>query len=189
MSLYNSKLKKRIVSILAILCVALMITFWTGKSPEVLNAEQEKLVEPVAQAATENLAWNCRIINGNGQAVELRDLYNKKPVCLLFWMPWSRDSLQQLETLASLYDAYGKDVYIAAVSFDRNWNEVFDAVRGKNYPFPIYLAPITIADDYRVYHVPVVFWIEKGGQIMSRDENILEKKEMMYKFERLLQSR
>ena len=177
--------KNIIVAILAIVCIVLLLVFWKGKDPDVLNAEQEKMTAPITQAATENLAWNCQLRDGNGQTVEFRDLYNKKPVYLLFWAPWSRESLTQLETISSMYKTYGKDVYFVIVNFDSDSDAAFDVVNQKGYAFPIYMVSVDVTNDYHVYNVPSSFFIRKGGQIMNRDEDVLSEKELQYKFARV----
>lgn len=179
--------KNGILAVLALTCIILMLVFWQGKDPEILDAEQAKMVAPVSQAATENLAWNCQLRDGNGQTVELRDLYNKKPVYLLFWAPWSRESVTQLDTLAPLYKTYGKDVYFVIVNFDSDADAAFDVVNQKKYDFPIYMVSVDVTNDYHVYNVPSSFFIRKGGQIMSRDEEVLGEKDLQYKFARVQQ--
>lgn len=180
------RMKNIIVALLAVTCIVLLIVFWKGKDPDVLEAEQAKMTAPVTQAATENLAWNMNLTDGNGQAVVFRDLYNKKPVYLLFWAPWSRNSVDQLDEVAHFYGQYGKEVYFVVVHFEQDSDAAFATFEQKKYPFPIYMASIDVTNDYHVYNVPVSFFIRKGGQIMSRDEEVLGEKELAYKFARVV---
>lgn len=182
----NSTCKNSILAVLALVLLGLMLTFWTGKDPAVLQAEQEKMVEPVSQEATEMLAWNCLLTDEKGHTLQMRDLYNEKPVYVLFWMPWSRDSIRQIDAIIPIYETYGKDIHVVVAALERSRREALDTARQKQWPFPVYTVPMAAAGDYHVYNVPVSVVISRGGQIKSRDASVLTQRQLAYKIERAL---
>lgn len=182
----NSPRKNRILLALAIFFVAMMITFWVGKDPAVIDAEREAYVDPIAKAETENLAWNCPLTDGDGNTVEMRDLYNEKPVYVVFWMPWSDESIAQLDALAPTYEAYHDKVTIIAVAMDRSRDEALTVATEKQWPMMVYTTPMETAGDYNITSVPTSIVIAKGGQISSRDSSVLTEKQLAYKLERAI---
>lgn len=179
----NSPLKNRILLFFAILFTGLMVTFWVGKDPAVLNAEQEKMVAPVAAADTDHLAWNEPLTDTDGNVTEIKTLYNDKPVYVIFWMPWSDESMAQIDALMPVYERYHEKVHIILVAFERGRKEALSIASQKKWPMPIYTAPMGMASDYGITSVPTSVIIRKGGQIERLDRNVITPKQISYGLE------
>lgn len=179
----NSPLKNCILLFFAILFSGLMITFWVGKDPAVINAEQEKMVAPIAAADTDHLAWNEPLTDTAGKVTEMKTLYNDKPVYVVFWMPWSEESIAQIDGLAATYAAYHEKVHIILVAFERSRKEALAVASQKQWPMPVYTVPMSAAGDYGITSVPTSVIIRKGGQIQNVDPNIVSTKALAYRLE------
>lgn len=179
--------KQNIVAALAVILVILMVTFWVGKDPAIYEAEREQLVEPIAKAETENLAWNCQLTDRDGRTVAMRDLYNAQPVYVVFWMPWSQESIDQIDALQEAYAAYHQKIQIIVVALERGDDqEAFTIAAAKHWPMAVYTTPLSTASDYHITSVPTSLVIAKGGQISSRDTTALTQKQRAYKIERAI---
>lgn len=179
--------KQNIVAALAVILVILMITFWVGKDPAIYEAEREKMVEPIAKAETENLAWNCSLTDRDGRTVAMRDLYNAQPVYVVFWMPWSQESIDQIDALPETYAAYHQKIQLIVVALTRDGDTSAFAIAAANHwPMAVYTTPLATASDYNITSVPTSLVIAKGGQISSRDTAAVTPKQLAYKIERAI---
>lgn len=176
----NHRMKNRILAVLsAVLCV-LMIWFWTGKDENAFSSEEIKQAERISQVETEVLAPNAAMETIDGRDVQMKDLYNKKPVYVFFWMPWSDESKKQLPIIESLYKKYGEQVYFVVVSIGSTKKDAQRFCHQSPYTMPFYTAVIAMASDYNVYEVPLSMMIAKGGTIKSRQTGALTEKELEY---------
>lgn len=176
--------KRIVIYTIAAVLIGLMITFWTGKDPDIAKKEAEKTAKAMMQAETEVLAPNGQIQTIDGRSAELRELYNKKPVYLFFWMPWSDASKQQLPQLQALYDRYGKDIYFVVLSLGSTEQEARTFYQNSSYTMPFYTAPVSLADAYNVYDVPLAVMIQQGGRIQERHSGPVSMQQMAYMLER-----
>ncbi len=176
----NNRVKNRILAVLAGTLCLLMIWFWTGKDENAFSSEEIKQAERISQVETEVLAPDAEMETIDGQNVQMQDLYNKKPVYVFFWMPWSDESKKQLPIIESLYKKYGKQVYFVIVSLGSTKKDAQQFYHQSTYTMPFYTAAMTMASDYNVYEVPLSMIIATGGTIKSRQEGILTEKELEY---------
>lgn len=181
MKKYEDKnIKNKVLAVLAVVFCLLMICFWTGKDENAVSTEDVKAAEEVSQKETEVLAHNAALKTIDGRDVQMRDLYNKKPVYVFFWMPWSEDSKKQLPAIETLYKTYGKDVYFVIVSLGSTEKEARQFYQKSPYTMPFYTAGLAMASDYNVYEVPQSIMIAQGGTIKKRHIGTLPEKELAY---------
>lgn len=176
----NKTIKNRVVAITAVVLCLLMICFWTGKDENAFSSEDIKRAERVSQTEREVLAHNAAMKTIDGRDVQMKDLYNKKPVYVFFWMPWSEEGKKQLAAIEPLYKKYGKDVYFVIVSLGNTQKEAYDFYQKSPYTMPFYTAGLTMASDYNVYEVPQSMMIMQGGTIKKRQVGILSERELEY---------
>ena len=185
MKQYEDKnIKNKVLAVLAVVLCLLMICFWTGKDENAVSTEDVKAAEEVSQKETEVLAHNAALETIDGRDVQMKDLYNKKPVYVFFWMPWSEESKKQLSVIEPLYKKYGKNVYFVVVSLGSTQKEARRFYQKSPYTMPFYTAELAMASDYNVYEVPQSMMIAKGGTIKERHVGTLSEKELAYFIEK-----
>lgn len=181
MKKYEDKnIKNKVLAVLAVVFCLLMICFWTGKDENAVSTEDVKAAEDVSQKETEVLAHNAALKTIDGRDVQMRDLYNKKPVYVFFWMLWSEDSKKQLSVMEPIYKTYGKDVYFVIVSLGSTEKEAQRFYKKSSYTMPFYTSGLAMASDYNVYEVPQSIMIARGGTIKKRHIGTLPEKELAY---------
>ncbi len=176
----NKNIKNKVLAILAVVLCLLMICFWTGKDENAVSTEDVKAAEEVSQKETEVLAHNAALETIDGRDVQMKELYNKKPVYVFFWMPWSEESKKQLPAIESLYKKYGKDVYFVIISLGNTKKEAQQFYQKSPYTMPFYTAELAMASDYNIYEVPQSMMIARGGTIKKRHMGTLSEKELAY---------
>lgn len=180
MSEEKHTIKNKILLGIALLCVLGMVCLWTGKDEQIAKKEDIKIAEEVSLRETEVLAHNAAMETIDGRAVAMRDLYNKKPVYVFFWMPWSDDSKKQLPAIEEAYLEWGRDVYFVIVSVGSTQREARAFFQASSYTMPFYTAALAMARDYNVYEVPQSIIIGKGGTIKKRHIGVMTQHELAY---------
>ncbi len=149
---------------------------WCGDGEEAIAAAAKE----ARRADVEVMTPNVRLERADGTAAELRDLYNEKPVLLVFWMPWSDDSKRQLEEAASLYEEYGRDMHLIMAVLGSDAGEARAYYEEKGYPMPFYTGEISAAGDLNVYEVPQLLVIRRGGAVSARRKGFVPARDLAY---------
>lgn len=137
------------------------------------NARWRQVVE-----SSENVFPDIRLPDPNGDTIALSSLIGKV-ILLSFWASWDQASVSHNLSLKGIYNAYhsrGLEVY--QVSFDSARQEWVNAIEFDELPwinvselsFPVSgVAPVYNLDD-----LPVVFLIDRKGQIVGRNFNRID---------------
>ncbi|MCH4166683.1 MAG: TlpA family protein disulfide reductase [Megasphaera sp.] len=177
-------MKNRILAGLTVICLVLIACFWPGKDENIAKDADKKEAQAITQAETESLARNIILYDQAGKAHKIKDLYNKKPVYLLVWMPWSELSEQQLPVLETLYHQYGQRVYFVILSLGRDDTDVQSFLASHDYDLPFYTTDIENAAAYTISEVPESIMIGQYGQIRERRQGCINQKELSYMIEK-----
>ncbi len=169
-----------LVSVLAAVCVILIGCFWPGKDPAIAEKEDEAAAEEAMVQDVEILAPDCLMQTIDGRHMTMRELYNRKPVCLVFWMPWSDASKAMLPAWEDMYRQYGRDVYFVILSLGSTVKEAQALYHSSPYTMPFYTGDIAIAGEYNVYEVPQCIMIARGGAMRERHTGSMNRRDMEY---------
>lgn len=177
-------MKNKILIVLALICILIMLFFWPGKDEKIAKDADEKEAQYISQMETESLAHNITLYDQSGKDCTMRELYNKKPVYVLFWMPWSELSITQLDILEDVYHRYGHQVYFVILAAGKSEEEMQTFFVNHDYDLPFYTADISAASDYNVNDVPQSLMIARYGQITGRKNGVLDSRELAYMIEK-----
>lgn len=177
-------MKHKILAGLTVICLILIACFWPGKDENIAKEADKKEAQAITQAETESLAQNMILYDQSGKAHQIKDLYNKKPIYLLFWMPWSELNEQQLAELEKVYHQYGRQVYFVILSLGTDDKNVQSFLAAHHYDLPFYTTDIKNASVYNISEVPVSIMIGHYGQIKERRQGYLDSKKLSYMIEK-----
>ena len=177
-------MKNKVIAFLAIVCLVLISLFWPGKDENIAKDADKKEAQEVTKAETESLARNVILCNQDGEDIKIRDLYNEKPVYLLFWMPWSELCLNQLDNVEAIYQQYEGRVYFVILSSEGHEADIQSIIKKRGYDLPFYYADMSVLSEYNVSEVPQSVMISRYGQIHERHQGVLTEKELAYMIER-----
>ena len=184
-------MRNRVVAVIAAIVVAIPIFFWPSVEDGILGKEKlaeeqrEKDAEPIIKAETERLASDGVLTYQGGEKVSLRDRYNEKPVYMLFWMPWSDESLKALDVAHEAYKTYGREVYFIVVSMEYGRGEKDIQAVEAQYDLPFYHGSHEFAREFNAYSVPHAVFIKKNGTIQRHEDAIMTERQLAYALEQL----
>lgn len=173
-------MKKRILAVLALLCLVLMAAYWPGKEKDAFGTADIKAAEEVSRSETEVLAANIQLTAVNGQRTTLQNLYNQKPVCLFFWAPWNGESQKELAALQAVYPQYRQKIQFVPVVLEGDQDQAQAFYQQTACPLPLYMVSPEAADDENVSSLPHLFFICRGGRISEQTTEILTEKQLEY---------
>lgn len=180
----ENTIRNKILFVIAILCAACILLYWPGKDVSIAEKEDIKKAEEAMLSETEMLAPDFVLTAADGHAVKMKDLYNKQPVYLLFWMSGSDACKEQMTAVQRVWNTYGKNVCFAMVSLDGNKQDASAFMQDVLLDRQFYMASVSVADDYGVTAVPSSVLIAKGGQIAGQHTGAMSDRELAYFIEK-----
>lgn len=98
-------------------------------------------------------------------------LGGKKYVLIDFWASWCKPCRNEIPNFKRIHQAYSsKGFEILSISTDKNIDDWKNALEEEHLPWPNFLDPGTIADQYKVKFIPCTFLIDQKGKVVA--ENI-----------------
>lgn len=87
---------------------------------------------------------SVKIKNLKGETVNTADFNNDgKPFVISFWATWCKPCLTEMETMSEIYadwqEKTGIKIFAVSIDDSRNSKRVAPFVKGKNWPFDVYL--------------------------------------------------
>ena len=136
--------------------------------------------------ATGRKAPNFKLVNIDGQYVELDKETGNGPVLLSFWATWCKPCLEEMAEYNKIYVQYkDKGFSLLAISTDteKSVAKVKPYVKSKGYNFPVLLDTNSeVARKYYAQQMPYTVLLDKSGNIvyshlgyMKGDEQKVEK--------------
>lgn len=176
--------KKKIVLFLVLLCLGITVGYLPEPWPYVTTPADIKEAKAVSRSRTETLAHDILMTDRGGDLIQLKTLYNKKPVLLYFWMDWSGSAQKDFPLLEEMYRTYGRDIYFVPVCLHRDANAMHDLSNRWPYDMPVYTAGFKAANECNVYEVPMAIMIMRGGTILDTHKGQLERRWLSYTLEK-----
>ena len=135
-------------------------------------------------------AQNVNIENLKGEKILFSDLIKgDKPVIVSFLATWCKPCLMEMDALKEIKEEWEGKIRIVSISIDdsRSKNKVPSFVKGRNYPFEIYMdSNQELYKKLNVLNVPFLFIFSNGKQVYKHsgyspgDEEYLLEEAMKY---------
>jgi peroxiredoxin len=124
----------------------------------------------------------------NGSPVTLAD-YKGKNIYLNFWASWCDPCKEELPDIENVYQEYKeKDFVVLTVNTGEEKETVKSFIESNAYTFPVLLdAKMDVARQYKTNDIPVSFFINKEGFIVSKKVGLMTGEEMKAAIEGLLE--
>lgn len=172
----TGKQRKAISLILGSICIVVTLFFWPGKDPAIEYEEDRKEQQEISRAETEVLVQNVVLKAQDGSNIKLRNICNDGAVCLLFWMPWSRESDGELQLLQEMEQKYGKQIHFAAISFPESGNrKEKERTESRSFSFPLYMMRLEDSRKLSVYSVPKWIVVSRYGRLIWQQDGVADK--------------
>ena len=131
-------------------------------------------------------APNFKLVNIDGQYVELDKETGNGPVLLSFWATWCKPCLEEMAEYNKIYEQYkeqGFTLFAISTDTEKSVAKVKPYIKSKGYDFPVLLDTNSeAARKYYAQQMPYSVIINKGGNIvythlgyMKGDEKKVEK--------------
>lgn len=118
-------------------------------------------------------AQNINVENLKGENVNFAEIIKSDaPVIVTFWATWCKPCLMEMEALKELKDEWNGKVRVVAISIDdsRSKNKVASLVKGKDFPFEIYLdSNQALYKSMNLTSVPFAFVFVNGKQVYKHN--------------------
>ncbi|MBI5747589.1 MAG: TlpA family protein disulfide reductase [Nitrospinae bacterium] len=153
-------------------------------SPESTDNSKE---EKTAKVSEPKPAQDFTLKDLNGNEVKLSSLKGK-PVIINFWATWCYPCREEIPDLQKSYDENkDKGLVILGVNIKENVSKVSKFSKDYKMTYPILLdIEGTISDAYRVFGIPMSFFIDRDGLIKDSFIGMLTKEDLSKKLAAIL---
>lgn len=153
-------------------------------SPELTDISQE---EKKSQASEPKPAQDFTLKDLNGNEVKLSSLKGKA-VIINFWATWCHPCREEIPDLQRGYDENkDKGLIILGVNIKEKESKVSKFAKDYKMTYPILLdIDGTTSDAYRVFGIPMSFFIDRNGLVKDSFIGMLTKEEISKKLAMIL---
>ena len=131
------------------------------------------------------VAPDIEVFRMDGTAMKLSDLRGKK-VFLNFWATWCPPCQAEMPDIEKMYQTYGEDLEIVAVSHYEAKETVRSFLNSNLYSFPIYLDENAMAaKPYQIISIPNSYFIDQAGVIQVKSEGMMNYGQMEQSYKKL----
>lgn len=126
---------------------------------------------------------DCELEDRNGKKVKLSDIKDK-PIVLNFWASWCGPCKNEMPDFDEVYKEYGKEVEFIMVNLTDGAQETkitaSNFINKEGYSFSIYFdVEQEGAKAYSVMSIPVTYFINKKGEIVSYRKGSIDKNTLL----------
>lgn len=151
------------------------------QAPEITAAQTEKEASPAPDFTFYDLEDGSYTLSD----------FRGKPVILNFWASWCGPCKNEMPEFQTAFDTYGEQIQFLVVNLTdggRETKEVAHAyVEEQGYTFPVYYdSDMAGAQAYGVYAVPVTYFIDGEGNIVTQAMGMLTKEALQQGIDALL---
>ena len=142
------------------------------------------------ETISQNLAPDFTVADAEGKEVMLSD-FRGKGVVLNFWASWCGPCKSEMPHFQEAYDQYGEDVHFLMVNMsealgDSRANADAFLTEG-GYTFPVYYdTNAECAYGYGVTGIPMTFFIDKNGNLVSGKTGMISKADLERRIQTIL---
>jgi peroxiredoxin len=107
--------------------------------------------------------------------------FRGKPVVLNFWSSNCPPCMAEMPLFQEYWEKYGEEVQFMIVNLTDGYNDTFASamkvVQEENYTFPVFFdTNVEGASAYSIYSIPMTFFIDENGVIVSEHLGMLTEK-------------
>jgi len=151
---------------------------------ETPTQEEAPEAAPQPEIPPEDLAPDFAMYNANGNRVNLSDFFGR-PIILNFWTTWCPGCVVEMPYFQQLYAEVGSDVQIIKVNLREDREHVESFMTNNGFDFPLFFDAGTGATAYSVQFIPITFFIDSQGQLVSSIPGVATLDALLQELERL----
>ena len=131
-----------------------------------------------ADESSSFIAPDFTVYDREGNTVHLSDFLGK-PVVLNFWASWCGPCKSEMPDFEEIYKEYGEDIHFVMVNLTDGAQETMNTATkfldNNGYTFPVYYDKDSdAAYTYRVYSVPVTYFMDAEGTLIAQGSGALD---------------
>ena len=135
------------------------------------------------ESVSENAAPDFTVTDALGNEVKLSD-FRGKGVVLNFWASWCGPCKSEMPHFQEAYEEYGEDVHFLMVNmssaFGDTQEDAQEILTDGGYTFPVYYdTKAECAYGYGVSGIPMTFFIDDEGNIVSGKSGMISKADLL----------
>lgn len=176
--------------ILVLLIAVLIAGAWVlyGKLSAQVQVPGEITAPGETEAASPAPDFTFYDLEGNSHT--LSD-FRGKPVILNFWASWCGPCKNEMPEFQAAFDTYGEQIQFLIVNLTDGGQETVKTasayISEKGYTFPVYYdTDLAGVNAYRVYAVPVTYFIDEDGGLVTQTTGMLTGETLQQGIEALL---
>ena len=122
----------------------------------------------------------------NGDMIALSD-YQGENIYLNFWASWCDPCNDEMPAIEKIYKEYNnKGLIILTINTGEDKATVEEYMKANGYTFPVLLdLEMSVARQYKTSSIPVSFFINQEGKIVTKKEGLMTEEEMRKAIEKL----
>ncbi len=122
----------------------------------------------------------------NGDMITLSD-YVGENIYLNFWASWCDPCTEEMPSIEKIYQEYNdKGLVLLTINTGEDKATVEEYMKSNGYTFPVLLdLEMEVSRQYKTASIPVSFFINKEGKIVTKKEGLMTEEEMRDAIEKL----
>lgn len=159
---FNTLLKTPLIALLCLFTLAQV----AHAADDDYSAEGERRAKAAGESLVGTPAPQMKMTTIDGKAIDLADLYGKKPVYIKFWATWCVPCREQMPSFEDIYKKYGDKVQVIAVNtgISDNIKSVTEFSKKMGLTMPITIDDGKLARAFHLRVTPQHLLIDKNGK-------------------------
>lgn len=122
----------------------------------------------------------------NGDTISLSD-YRGENVYLNFWASWCEPCNEEMPPIEKIYKEYkDKGLVVLTINTGEDKTTVAEYMKTNGYTFPVLLdLELNVSRQYKTSSIPVSIFINKEGEIVTKEVGIMTEAQMRSAIEKL----